>query len=362
LNCGLDPDMTLDEWTNSMLIPLDGGRYPISGTMELTERCNLTCKHCFINKPANSVAIKDQELNKAEWFEVIDQMANTGCLFLLITGGEPLLHPDFEEILVHTRKSGMLVSLFSNGTLLTPRIVDLLAEWGLQSLEISLYGATQETYERVTGQPGSFRRCLEGIELAQQRGLKLGLKSVLMTINKHELPQMKALASDYGLDFRYDSLLWPRIDGNLISKNRFQLSAEEMLSLDRDDVDRYQDLLETSNNYKDQIVRAGKVFNCGAAHRSFHVDAKGYMSPCIMVRRPAYSILEYGFVEAWEKVGTSREMLRLLGTQCESCRIGALCRQCPGWSLAVHDDYETPVDEICEFAHIRANELLIHEV
>jgi len=356
MNCSFQPDFTLDEWAVRLISPLEGGRYPLSASIELTDRCNLSCVHCYINQPAADSPVKAQELNTGDWKELLDQMADAGCLFLLITGGEPLLREDFEEIFIHARKRGMLVSLFSNATMLTPKLVDLFDDWSLHSLEVSLYGATEKTYERVTGQPGSFDRCIQGIKLAIAKGLKINLKTVLLTINKHELEKMKALTEKLGMKFRYDSTLWPRLDGTM-ENIQYQIPDNEILALDLEDPERLEGWLKTAESSKGQYLRAGKVFTCGAGYRSYHIDARGRINPCMMVRKPSYNVLSMGFGSAWEKIGEIRRLNRQSNTKCETCSVGALCTQCPGWSLAVYGDYETPVPAVCEIGQLRAMQI-----
>jgi len=356
MNCSLQPDFTLDEWVERLISPLGGERYPLSASIELTERCNLSCVHCYINQPAADLHAKAQELNTDEWKEVLDQMADAGCLFLLITGGEPLLREDFEEIFIHARKRGMLVNLFSNATMLTPKLVELFSAWSLHSLEVSLYGATEETYEQVTGQPGSFKRCVHGIKLALAKGIKISLKTVLLTINQHELEEMKSFTEGIGLKFRYDSTLWPRLDGTM-ENIQYQIPNEEMLAYDLEDPERLKGWLKTAESFKGQYIRAERVFTCGAAFHSYHIDSRGRMSPCMLVRKPSYNVLSMGFVSAWEKIGEIRHLKRKLNTECETCPVGALCTQCPGWSLAYYGDYETPVPSVCELGKLRAKNI-----
>ncbi len=270
-------------------------------------------------------------------------MADAGCLFLLLTGGEVLLRPDFAEIYRHARGRGMLVSLFTNATLLTPAIADLLAYSRPQSIEITLYGATQQTYEAVTQVPGSYARCRRGIELLLERGLPLTLKSVLLTTNRHELAEMQTLAEEVGVKFRYDGTLWPRLDGGEQPYDH-RLSLEEMLALDREDPERRRQWEETAALFGGQLVRAEYVYSCGAGLQTFHVDSAGRMSICTMSRRPSYDLRQMRFEEAWEALGTLRQQQRRLDTACRTCTAGGLCTQCPGWSQAVHGDDETPVD------------------
>lgn len=352
MTCSFEPELTLDEFTLKLLQPLDGGRFPLSASMELTERCNLNCVHCYINKPAADVAARENELRTEDWKNVIDQLTDAGTLFLLITGGEPLLRPDFTEIFTHASKRGLLVTLFSNATMLTPDLADQLAEWGLRALEVSLYGATRETYEKVTRQPGSFDCCIRGIELALDRGIKVGLKTVLLKANLHELEKMQKLTEKFGSEFRYDSTLWPRLDGNR-DNLAHQIGNQETLRLDLSDPKRRESWEKTANDFVGQLIRDKMVFTCGAGVRSFHIDSIGMINPCMMVRKPNYDVLSLGFLKAWQNIGQISSWERTQNTECETCQAATLCSHCPGWSLAEAGDYESINSEICEMGHLR---------
>jgi radical SAM protein with 4Fe4S-binding SPASM domain len=353
VDCPACPELDLGEWGEELLAQLEGRRYPLHATLELTERCNLACAHCYINQPAGSLAARACELTTAQLAEILNQMADAGCLFLLITGGEPLLRPDFVEVYRHVRQRGMIVTLFTNGTLLTPRIADLLADTRPFVVDVTLYGATAETYERVTRVPGSFSRCMQGIELLLNRDLPLTLKSVLTTLNRHELPAMRALADKFGVNFRYDGTLWPRLDGGG-QPFAYRLTVKEMIALDREDPERQQAWDEQARLLDGQLVRNEYIYSCGAGVRSFHVDSAGRMSICTMARRPAYDLRQMNFQQGWERLGALRRRKRRLDTECRTCTIGALCSQCPGWSQAVHGDNETPVEFVCQLGKRRA--------
>ena len=350
------PELDLSEWGETLLAQLNGRRYPLGGVFELTERCNLACVHCYINQPAASPAARRRELTTLQVKGVLDQLADAGCLFLLFTGGEVLLRTDFPEIYRHARKRGMLISLFTNGTMLTRRIADLLADMRPRSIEVTLYGATQETYEKVTRVPGSYARCRRGIELLQERGLPLLLKAVLLTANRHELPGMRLFAEQLGIQFRYDGLLWPRLDGSQ-APLEYQLPLEDMIALDRQDSERQQEWNKVAKLFGGKMVRADYVYSCRAGLQSFNIDCAGQMSICAMSRQHSCDLLQTGFQEAWEWLGTLRQEKRKLDTECRTCTIGGLCTQCPGWSQAVHNDYETPVEFVCKLAKLRTAEI-----
>ena len=155
MDCVNYTELDMDDWGELLLKPLQGSRFPLAAEFEITDRCNLGCVHCFINQPAGSTAHIQHELSTGEIKEILDQIADSGCLHLLLTGGEPLLRPDFSEIYLHARQKGMLVMLFTNATLMTPSVIETLKQAPPILVEVSLYGATQETYEAVTRMPGS---------------------------------------------------------------------------------------------------------------------------------------------------------------------------------------------------------------
>jgi len=362
LDCPSEFDLDLDQWSDRINAQLKSARYPLSGIFELTDRCNLRCVHCYINQPAGSLPVKQSELSTSQVCQIIDAISSAGCLFLILTGGEVFVRPDFPEIYEHTLRAGILPTIFTNGTMITPELADLFASAHPQGVDITLYGATRETYEAVTRQPGSFDRCIRGINLLLERGVHVTLKAMLLNLNKHELNEMQALADQLGLKFRYDGTIWPRLDGDE-QPYRDRVSAEEMFEIDSADTERFEEWQRRAKEFADTPIRKDYVFNCGAALRSFHIDSKGNMCACTMVRNPSYNLLEIPFEEAWEKLGELRKLKRQKHTACETCLVGSLCAQCPGWSQLVHGDMETPVDFICKTGKFRYNHMrLIEEV
>lgn len=361
MDCPVLPDLEFSEWGGILLAKLKGQRVPLGGIFELTERCNMKCLHCYINQPAGSRIEQSAELSTAEVKALIDQMADAGCLFLTLTGGEVLLRSDFSEIYVHAKQRGMLISLFTNGTLITPQIADLLADVRPFSIEITLYGATAETYEKVTQNPGSYARCRAGIDLLLARKLPLLLKAFILTVNSHELDEMKKLSESLGVEFRFDNMIFPRLDGDSQPVN-YQIPLQEIIRQDDEDPLRREDWKKSSELVTGKMVRSENVFTCSAGLRSFHLDSKGNMSICIMVRRPSYDLRQVSFLEAWERLGALRLQKRQRVTPCQTCTIGELCSQCPGWSQFVHGDEETPVSFVCELAHLRPEQMKKYRV
>lgn len=353
LDCNIDQSVDFEEWGAILSAPLQGGRYPLSATFELTNRCNFNCAHCYINLPANDEAARERELTTEQVKVIIDQMVAAGVLFLTLTGGEPLLRPDFAEIYRYARLKGLLVILFTNGALVTEEIAVLLADLRPFNVDISIYGASPSVFEAVTRVSGTFSRCLAGIERLLSRGIPLSLKTELMTLNIDEIVEMKAFADEKGLKFRYDGLLWPRLDGTGEFPREVQLPLDVIVNLDNFDGER-QDAVNTEmDRLKDLKTRDERVFSCGAGLRSFHVDSEGKMSICMMARRPSYSLLEMPLMEAWERLGSLRKMKRSVLSKCQSCTLNTLCTHCPGWSLALAGNYESVVEFVCDHGKMR---------
>lgn len=353
MDCLGIPEVTIGDVGDELLRQLQARRFPLGGSVELTDRCNLACMHCYINQPAADRRIAQGELTLAQWQAILDQVAAAGCLFLLFTGGEPLLRPDFRDIYSYAKRQGMLVSLFTNGALLTPRVADFLAEWRPLAVEITLYGATQETYERVTRAPGSFARVMQAIDLLLERGLRLNLKSVIIQANRHEIAAMKALAERLGVHYRFDGVIFPRLDGDWLAAEQ-RLTPGEIVTLDKEYPLRQEEYDRLYRSFNDVPVRSEYVYSCGAGHRSFHIDSGGRLSSCMLARRQSYDILQGSFEEGWERFLPSvLHQKRRLSTACQTCEVGALCLQCPAWSQMVHGDDETPVDFVCALGHLR---------
>ncbi|MGD9014633.1 MAG: radical SAM protein [Candidatus Omnitrophota bacterium] len=328
-------------------------RIPINGSFELTFRCNLRCTHCYCNLSANNQAAIEKELSTEKVFDIFDQIAESGCLWLLLTGGEPFLRKDFLEIYTYAKKKGLLISLYTNGTLITPEIADYLAEWPPHEVEITLYGSNQETYEKITGVPGSFKRCQIGIDLLLQRKIPLSLKTMVMNLNCGDLSKMKEYAQKLGVGFRFDPELNPRLDaGN--NFNNLRLSPEEVVRLDLDDEKR-------ANAWQDVCLRliqpfkSDKLYVCGAGVHTFHIDPYGKMNACMLSRFESYDLHLYSFKEIWNRYIPQHLSLEAQGDYpCGKCELISLCGRCPGWAWLENGNLEAPVEYLCQIAHLRA--------
>jgi uncharacterized radical SAM superfamily Fe-S cluster-containing enzyme len=142
---------TYGEFSRSVHGYYSDNRAPLSVSIEITRRCPLECLHCYNNLPMADQEARSRELTKEEHFRLLDDLAEMGCLWLLYTGGEIFARKDFLEIYAYAKQKGFLITLFTNGTLITEKVADYLQQWPPFANEITLYGRTMETYEALTG-------------------------------------------------------------------------------------------------------------------------------------------------------------------------------------------------------------------
>jgi radical SAM protein with 4Fe4S-binding SPASM domain len=353
VECPYIPQLAYGDFSKRLHEKAVGQRIPISGSIELTFRCNLRCQHCYVAHGHNGLPGK-QELTTADHFRLLDEIADEGTLWLLLTGGDPLVRRDFSEIWMYAKRKGFLLSLFTNGTLITPQIADLLAEWLPFTVEITLYGHTQATYERVTGIPGSHARCRRGIDLLLERNIPLKLKTVLMTLNHHELEQMSAYSDSLGLSFRFDPMLNAGFDCNRAPVN-LRLSPQQIVELDLADEKRLQAWKEFTDRFMGVRGDECYIYSCGAGIQSFHVDPHGQLSVCMISRAREYDWKGGTFHDGWTRfIPQVRYELAEKTYPCSHCGLKALCDRCPGWAELEYGDPLAPVEYLCQVARQRA--------
>jgi radical SAM additional 4Fe4S-binding domain len=332
-------------------------RVPLDGTIEVTNRCPLNCAHCYNNLPMNDIAARVRELSLEEHKRLLDELAEQGCLWLLFTGGEIFARRDFLDIYAYAKRKGFLISLFTNGTLITERIADFLAELPPFTIEITLYGATRETYEELTRVPGSYDKCLRGIDLLLERKLPLALKTVAVSINKHEIPAMKQMAADRGVDFKFDGMINPRIDCSA-SPLAVRLTPSEIVEFDLDDVKRVSEWKRLAKDYGSPVYVEGEprqVYECGGGVSSFAVDPYGELSICVLSHKDSYNVRDGNFQEGWQDyIRAVRKRTITRPTKCTGCGLKAMCGMCAANGELENGDAESPVDFLCQVAHLRA--------
>jgi len=264
-------------------------RYPRLCQWEITCRCNLHCVMCYTDCFNRPEKIRN-ELSTSEIIRIMDELAEAGCVELCLTGGEPLARPDFFDIYGHAKTSGFLVTLFTNGTLITEEVADRLAALPPHRIEISLHGLRENTFEEVTQGKGSFHRCMKAIQLLLDRKVPLLLKSTAMTVNKDEILAIKRYVRGLGpVGYKLGEEMRPTLDGS-DAPGRFGLSEAELLDINRQDPELWTEICRKQSM---------GTTSCVSGMRSFHIDAYGQLQLCSGNRQMSYDLRRGSFSEGF---------------------------------------------------------------
>ncbi len=313
--CGTDGDGR--DLYALFLTRLQREHVPYSVTWEMTHTCNLHCVMCY-NVPRNQ-----PELSTAECLDLLEQMAQAGTLRLTLTGGEILTRRDFFTIAEHARTLGFALYLKTNATLLTPATADRLAALDPVQVDISLLGASNETFDAVAGSHNTLTRVLRGVQLLQARGVRVKLNTLLLDLNVAEQQQMLELASELGVRYEQVIKISQNDDGTPLAME-YQLSRNQMTQV----------LLADGGTFVPQApAPASRTCKVGLA--ACVISPYGEVFPCIELRIPAGNVREQPFAEIWRSAPIFRN-LRERHTyanlpECQVCPINAYCEgRCAG--------------------------------
>jgi len=341
-------------------------RIPFSFELEVTARCNNNCQHCCINLPADDVEAQQHELSPEEIKEIIDQGISMGAIWCLITGGEPLLRDDFFSIYLYMKKKGLLVSVFTNATLIGEEHVKLFQKYPPRDIEVTVYGATAETYERVTRTEGSHAAFMKGLSLLLENGIKVRLKAMALRSNVHEMPEIARFCREKTKDyFRLDPFLHLRYDRNAIRNEEIRaarLSPQEIATIERADPERFETLRRRCGTRIEADPRhpeCNHLFLCGAGTDGFNVSYNGLFRLCSSLWHPdcVYDLKRGTLREAWEtfvpQVRQMRSGSKEFLDKCRGCPIVNFCMMCPAHADLEAGAMDRWVEYFCRVAHAR---------
>lgn len=330
-------------------------RVPTEATVELTKRCSLRCSHCYIG---DGRWIPDPaEITSSELLELFRVLRERGTLWLTFTGGEPLSRADFPELWRAAHAEGFLLQLFTNATLLDDRIASLLSELPPVRIEVSIYGASKETYERLSQVPGSYERFLRGLAFLPSIGAPWLLKAPVLRENLEELPALREFARRRGVPLFTTSLINPstgfgKTGGQAPCATRLppELAAAQELG----DGERPRPAPQAPGE-------ADLLFDCGAGRNSLYVAADAKLQMCNMTGHRGEGLrgasVAERFDKAWRSFGSAREIRLAPGSPCISCDLRSICKNCPGFAQLENQNESSAVEWICRQTHIKAEKL-----
>jgi len=333
-------------------------RLPLKGEFELTYRCNNNCLHCWLKIPL-SAAEEKKELSFEEIKKIADEARKMGCRSWSITGGEPMLRPDFMEIFDYLTSNSTSYSLNTNGTLITPGIARLLRRKGTKM--VALYGATAAVHDHITRNPGSFEATMKGFTYLKEASAGFTVQLIPMRDNYHQFKDMLRLAQSLSKQYRIGAA-WLRLSAcGDAEKNREiinqRLAPECVVEVDKPDLS-YEEWADKEQSYNcENSSQEDYLFaSCIARRHEFYIDPYGKMSFCSFIKEPTfrYDLRNGSFKEGWEdfipslakKVKANQEYR----DNCGSCDLSRSCRWCPVYSYLEHRRFTARVDYLCQVA------------
>ena len=333
-----------DIFVNYLFSKADKTSTPLSGTFELAERCTLDCKMCYIHCKDDDYHALKREKNTEWWIEKAKEAKNAGTLLLLLTGGEPLVRSDFERIYLECLKLGFMISINTNGTLIDKEKAEFFKKNPPQRVNITLYGTSGETYDRLCGNYNAYEKTISAVENLTGAGIAVTLNFTLTEFNKNDMVSAQEYAKKLGLQFRVNSYTFPPVRTSEFKNN-------STVRLDAGEAAKYHFLYMLNNLGESAMKKAVEKYmsgsddyllnpcsdmpsgrlNCRAGLSSYWITYDGFMTGCGMMTEPKISA--ENFNEAWKFINKKCSEIKISG-ECLSCPNRKICDSCAASAFA----------------------------
>lgn len=329
---------------------------PVSGIFELTPRCNLKCKMCYVRLTPEQMTHIGTERTADEWLNIGKQCADEGMAFLLITGGEPTIRTDFPKIYEGLTKLGLSISINTNGTLLTPELKELWHRLPPAQVNITLYGVCPEDYKNLCDNGDAFNKVIDTLDWLKNEGILVHLNTTIVPTNYSKWLELEKFAVNKGLELRATTYCFPptrrgcnecksfeRISpeeaGDLLARDlHFRLGDSAILT-------RAEDL--SLPVQKSCEIENGEPIQCQAGRSQFWMTWYGAMTLCGMIDKPATLPFEYGFAEAWQQLRSLSQAIRLCSV-CNNCPEQKSCMNCAAVTYAETGRFDGKPEYMCK--------------
>lgn len=344
-------DITCDQLTTFLFAKADMNKIPLAGSFELTPRCTLNCKMCYIHRKSSDKSVMAEEKDTGFWIDLATKARDSGMLILLLTGGEPLLRSDFDEIYTECKKLGLLISVNTNATLLDEDKIRLFTEYPPQKINITLYGASPETYGKLCGNASAYQKVTDSIRKLKEAGINFKLNYSITPDNVDDIPAVTAFAKELDVPIKAASYMFSPVR---TCGDTFRLSPEDAAKAKLEwhrnmfGDEELIKLLKSDKNPEPNDISCSQRINCRAGLSTFWVTWKGEMTPCGMMNGPNIPITDFG--DAWKKIREERDKI-LLPKECSTCSLRKKCDMCAAVSIAETGKSDKVPPYACKKAH-----------
>ena len=334
---------------------------PISGAIELLPLCNMDCEMCYIRLTKDQVNAGGGLRSADEWIEIGKQMKEQGTLFILLTGGEPFLYKDFDKLYNALRNMGMILTINTNGTLIDEKIADMLSKNKPRRVNITLYGASNETYKKLCKNPNGFDQTINAIKLLKERDIDVKMNVSVVEENKNDLAQIIKISGELGVPVSIDTYMFPKTKGKREDfKYSSRITPKEVANIDisisyntKTEEEFMKDRLEFLGKYEwyKNIEKPDEIpMLCRAGRSSFWLDWRGNMSPCVFLEDINMNVFESEFSKCWDHIIKESSKL-FMPKGCVSCNKKEICQVCIASVYCENGNLEKSPSYLCELTN-----------
>ena len=330
---------------------------PLNGSLELLPLCNMNCDMCYIRLSRSEMEKKGRLRTADEWISLGREMQKAGVLFLLLTGGEPLLFPEFKRLYTALEQMGMILTINTNGTLLDEEWAEFFGRCRPRRINITLYGADERAYESLCHYPGGFEKALRGIRLLKERGVAVKINGSVTKQNYKDMERIYEIGRSLDVPVHMDTYMLPGVhERGLPLAQQSRLEPEEAAAAELKAVRAELDP-ELFPGYIEQKIAQIKKraaaypdgITCMAGNCSFTVNWQGEMRPCVTLEEPSVPVFETGFEAAWEQVSKASKLLKG-NAKCRECHLRTVCKTCVASARLETGAYDGVPEYLCRYA------------
>ena len=348
-------------------------RTPLSGTFELTPLCNMNCRMCYVRLTKQQQESVGTLHTADEWIRIAEKAKEQGLLYLLLTGGEPFTHPEFRTILKTLHHMGFILTVNTNATMIDENVVAWLKESPPVRMNITLYGASDETYDRLCRNTKGFTQAVHAIELLQEAGIPLRINCSITPYNREDVPAITRFCIEHNLVFAPTAYMFPPLRKNISMVGQNDRFTPEEAAAAQTEVEflmtgpeRFLEKVKNQNLEglvtdpdEDCIDVEGKGLRCRAGKCAFWITWYGRMIPCGMMplTEPYMNVFEDEFKDCWECVVEETGKIKLPG-KCETCSLKEICRPCGAMTVTETGRFDSVPEYRCQMAHAYPGECI----
>lgn len=348
----------LENLEMQLCLKADIDKIPLSAAFELLPLCNMNCRMCYIRISPEQLKIQGNIGTADEWLRIADELLKSGTLFVLLTGGEPFLHPEFVKIYQGLRNKGIIVTINTNGTLLTEELIEIFKKDLPRRINVTLYGASDETYGRLCGNPQGFTKTMEALKLLKKHGIPVKMNLSLTPENQSELYEILEISRKLDIPVEVNSYMFPCLRNQKQKYNENLRLSPESAARGTMEVHKWEkgehfeafrkETLFQLENVLPQI-NFGNGIPCRAGSSSCWINWKREITPCVFLPEPCMKLHPGNFSKAWEQLSKACMKFKM-PEKCRTCRKIDVCQICAAASYWEERSKDGAPEYLCRYS------------